>query len=121
MNKADRFAIFLLRLEKANPARSREDALELLSRIMGEVEDEFSGLDRSNFGERMHVYGFAPLFGWKNMESDPCFWDDAARSTHRTYLYNDGRIVITAIKKMHAIVLDKPGFSSAYDKQRKGA
>lgn len=111
MKRADRFNIFLSRLEKATPARSRDDALALMSRIMDEVEDEFSGLDRSNYGERMHVYGFGKGFGWKDMETDPCYWDDAAKASHRTHLYHDGRIVITAIKKLHAVVLAKPGWS----------
>lgn len=109
MKRADRFAIFLARLKKARPAQGREDALALMTRIMDEVEDELSGLDRNNYGERMHVYGFQREFGWKDMDGDPCYWDDSARSTHRTHLYHDGRIVITAIRKMHEVVLDKPG------------
>jgi hypothetical protein len=111
MKRADRFTIFLSRLEKARPAQGREDALALMSQIMDEVEDELSGLDRSNYGERMHVYGFQREFGWKDMDGDPCYWDDSVRATHRTHLYHDGRILITAIKKMHVVVLDKPGIN----------
>lgn len=107
MNKRQRFAIFLLRLSDAPPCRNREDSFALMSRIMNEVEDEYSGVDRSNYRERMRVWDWK--FGWKDLANDPCFWDDSESATHRTHLYHNGRILITAIKSNHAVVLDKPG------------
>ena len=107
MKKHERFDIFLSRLATAAPANSRDAALALMSRIMDEVEEEFSDADRSSFGERMRVWGWD--FGWKNLQTDPCFWDDSAGSTHRTHIYHSGRIVITRIKGGPADVIDKPG------------
>ncbi|MVW64226.1 hypothetical protein GPY61_30295 [Massilia sp. NEAU-DD11] len=107
MNKRERFAIFLSRLNDAPPGQNREDSFTLMSRIMDEVEDELSGVDRSNFGERMRVWGWE--FGWKNLGNDPCFWDDSMSATHRTHIYHNGRILITAIRNNHVVVLDKPG------------
>lgn len=106
-SKRERFAIFLERLKAAPPVDSRERALALMKDIMDRVEDEFSETDRPNYAERMHVWGWG--FEWRNLESDPCYWDDSVAKTHRTQIYHSGRIVITNLKTLPAsIVLDKP-------------
>jgi hypothetical protein len=107
-SKRERFAIFLESLKLASPADSRERALALMKETMDRVEDEFSGTDRTNYSERMHVWDWR--FEWRDMESDPCYWDDSVARTHRTQIYHSGRIVITNLKIAPAsVVLDKPG------------
>lgn len=44
MNKPARLEIFLSRLTKAPPAKSAEEAEELLATLLNQVEDEFSGV-----------------------------------------------------------------------------
>lgn len=109
MQKRERMRIFFERLENAEPAKSRQEALDLMRRIMDQVEDEFSGLPWSNFGQRMHIYGFDRLYNWQNLDGNPCWWDDANSRVHRTELYNDGRIVIKRVNGVPAVMVDKPG------------
>lgn len=115
MQKRERMRIFFERLKAAEPATSRDDALALMKRIMDQVEDEFSGLPWSNFGQRMHIYGFEPLYNWQNLEGNPCWWDDAQSRVHRTELYNDGRIVIKRLSGTSELMLDKPGKAQYVD------
>jgi len=109
MQKNERFSIFINRLRSADPARSRDEALALMKQIMNEVEDEFSGLPRSNFADRMHIYGFDPFYGWQDLDQNPCWWDDSIAKIHRTEIYNDGRIVITRTRGQIGPVIDKSG------------
>jgi hypothetical protein len=112
MNKRERFAIFLEQLMAAPPATSRPEALELVKNTMNQVEDMHSGLPWSNFTERMHVYGFDPLYSWRDLDQDPCYWDDSVAKTHRIYLFHDGRIQIYRLPIANATataILDKPG------------
>jgi len=75
---------------------------------MDQVEDEFSETGRADYSERMHVWGWG--FEWRDLESDPCYWDDSVVKSHRTQIYHSGRIVIGNLKTLPpSIVLDKPG------------
>lgn len=107
MTKTQRFELFLARLTSGPPAQSRQDALDLMSRLMNEIEDEHSGVGRGDFDKRMRVWGWE--FNWKDLQSDPCYWDDSFRSTHRTQIYHSGRIVISRLKHDRAVILDKQG------------
>lgn len=104
--KSERFAIFIRKLTEAPPAGSRDTALALLQRVMDAVEDEHSGKDKTNYTERMHIWGWE--FNWRDLSSDPCYWDDSVAKKHRTQIYYNGRIVITDLKSA-VVVLDKPG------------
>jgi len=106
LSKAHRFDLFLERLSAAPPAADREDALGLLKQTMDAVENEAVGVD-APFGDKMHVYGWE--FQWKNLDSDPCHWDDSWSKVHRTEIYSNGRIVITRLRDPASTVLDKPG------------
>jgi hypothetical protein len=106
--KKERFAIFLERLKAASPVSSRECALELMTEIIDRVEDEFSVTVRSDFSERMHVWRWE--FQWKDLDSDPCYWDDSANRTHRVIIYHSGRIIIKNLKVFPTtVILDKLG------------
>jgi hypothetical protein len=104
--KSSRFAEFIEQLASQRPATSREDAVSLMTRVMNAVEDRH-GLTRGDYTHRMNVF---PLnLGWRNLDADPCYWDDSVTGTHRTQVFNNGRIVITRLKKPVDEVLDKPG------------
>jgi hypothetical protein len=107
MSKRQRFAIFIARLKDAPAVDSRESALELMKHVMDKVEDEHSGTGRTDFSERMHVWGWG--FQWTDLDKDPCCWDDTAGKVHRMQIFNNGRIVITNLKSSGSVVLDKPG------------
>lgn len=105
-SKRERMKVFLERLNEAEPAGSRDEALDLMKRLMKEVEDEHN-MPPQNFAIRMHVWGWK--YDWKNLEGDPCYWIDSWSATHKTEIYRDGRIVISRVKEPTQIVLDKPG------------
>lgn len=44
LSKSERLAKFITALKKAPPASNHDEALELVSRILNEIEDEFSGV-----------------------------------------------------------------------------
>ena len=48
MNIQERLAIFFRRLEATPPATNAEDAMNLVCRLIEEVEDEFCPLPREN-------------------------------------------------------------------------
>lgn len=85
--KAQRFKEFIIRLRAAPAAVNREDALSL--------------------NNKMHVYGWE--FEWKDLDANPCYWDDSWAKVHRTQIYDSGRIVITKLREPGGLVLDKPG------------
>jgi len=105
--KRKRFEMFLTKLKDAPCACSRDGALDLLKQTMIQIEDEYSGTSRTNYSERMHVWSWE--FEWRDLDSDPCYWDDSVSRTHRTQIFHDGRIIITNLKSSAmAVVLDKP-------------
>lgn len=103
----ERFQQFIEKLRAHQPAANRQDAVSLMKRLMKEVED-YHQLPSADFTKRMSVY---PLnCGWRDLESDPCYWDDASTHKHRTFVYNSGRIVIKYVfQGADTLVLDKPG------------
>jgi len=68
MNIQERLAIFFRRLEAAPPAASAEEAMNLVCRLIEEVEDEFCPLPRENppphlrFTGRMYAPGKDRIF-----------------------------------------------------------
>lgn len=106
VNKEKRFGEFIERVAAAPPAASREEALQLLKSVMDAVENEHVGAD-APFDHKMHVYGWE--FQWRNLDSDPCHWDDSWSKKHRTHLYHSGRIVIRRMRAPLKDVLVKPG------------
>lgn len=104
--KFQRFATFITKLQAARNPTSREDAVELMRQVMKAVEDQY-GLP-NDFDYRMHVFPLDANLGWKDLDKDPCYWDDAISKTHRTEVYNSGRIVITRLKPPSHVVLSKP-------------
>lgn len=104
--KSVRFAQFIDELKAARHATDRHDAVALMKEVMKKVEDSH-GLP-NDFDLRMNVFSLEESMGWKDLHSDPCYWDDAASRTHRTEVYNNGRIVITRLKQPTGLVLSKP-------------
>lgn len=104
--KSVRFSEFIENLNKAEPSSSREESLSLMKELMKSVEDKY-GLPTQDLSVRMHVYSWD--FGWKDLDKNPCYWDDSWVQTHRTELYHEGRIVITRLKAPIKTVIDKPG------------
>jgi len=77
-----------------------------MKEAMNFIEDSH-GLDPTNYALRMNVFGLD--IGWRDLDKDPCYWDDAQTKTHRTKVYNNGRIVILRIKGAEELIIDKPG------------
>lgn len=106
-SRTERFKQFIEKLRVHPPASSREDAVSLMKRLMKEVEDS-NQLPPDNYGDRMNVFSLET--GWSDLRCDPCYWNDANTAKHRTYVYNNGRIVIERIKVgEEGLILDKPG------------
>ncbi|MGQ5628754.1 hypothetical protein [Enterobacter cloacae] len=108
-SKYFRFKLFIAELQKHAPASNREEAVSFMKKIMNDIENRYN-LPKNDYITRMHVFGLDCNMGWKDLDSDPCYWDDMEKKNHRTYVYNNGRIVIKNIKvSPELIVLDKPG------------
>ncbi|GKS87487.1 hypothetical protein AVMA1855_25065 [Acidovorax sp. SUPP1855] len=107
-SKSVRFGQFIEQLNSAPAACSREAAFNLMKEVMDLVEDA-NGLPANDYVTRMHVYSMTEFFGWSNLQNDPCSWVDSVVASHRTEIYNNGRIVITRIKSPTCVVLDKAG------------
>lgn len=103
--KKVRFEQFIEKLRNHNPVTNRNDAVTMMKELMKEVEDHHQ-LPTNDHIKRMTVYYLDAGVGWKNLESDPCYWVDHFMK-HRTLVYNSGRIVIEYVKG--GVVLDKPG------------
>lgn len=106
--KAIRFSQFIDRLGRERPATGRCDAHSLMTEVMNNSEDGF-GLERDDYKDRMHVFPLSSDYHWKNIDCDPCYWDDFATAKHRTEIFNNGRIVITLIREPQTVLLDKAG------------
>lgn len=112
LTKQERLELFLQRLLKANPATNHNEAFNLLSNILNEIEDEFTSIPYSP--ERWMTDGrmYPPQ-------------DDSRRSTenanvaryrnraHNTFIGNNGSIKIVYIKN-NIVLLDKPGFDGKF-------
>ena len=99
-----RLADFVEKLNLARPACNRADALELMTKVMDEVEDSYENVPAH---ERMRVFSFD--CNWNDLDKNPCYWDDQASNRHRTYIYDSGRIVIKKLPALDEILIDKLG------------
>ncbi|MGH1577568.1 hypothetical protein [Planktotalea sp.] len=107
-SKAIRFERFIERLRSERRADDRSDAHFLMTEVMNAIEDGY-GFEPNDYSNRMHVFTLSADFDWKNIDDDPCYWDDALSAKHRTEIFNNGRIVITQIHEPKAVLLDKAG------------
>lgn len=112
VDKGTRFREFIERVAAAPPAASREAALQLLKSVMDAVEMQHVGAE-APFEHKMHVYGWE--YEWRDLDSDPCYWDDNWSKKHRTFLYHNGRIVISRMRAPHKEILVKPGLGEEGD------
>jgi len=104
-----RVALFFEKLRIHPPVTNRQEAVSLIKRLLTEIDDA-DGLVPGDFTTRLNILAISADYGWKNIESDPCYWDDNKTKTHRIYLYNSGRIVIERVKEgEERLILDKPG------------
>jgi hypothetical protein len=104
--KSLRFTEFVELLRNERAAVDRDDALSLMTKTMNAVEDSH-GFAPNDFTDRMHVFSWE--FGWKDLDGDPCYWDDAFSGKHRTKIFRNGRILIERRHEPKSAVLDKPG------------
>lgn len=101
-----RISLFFEKMRVHLPVANRQEAVSLIKRLLTEIDDS-DGVTPGDFTIRMSIPALNPELGWKNLESDPCYWDGMS---HRIYLYDNGRIVIERIKiGDERLVLDKPG------------
>ncbi|MGE0708793.1 MAG: hypothetical protein AB7N76_21550 [Planctomycetota bacterium] len=110
-SKGERLAEFLDRLGKAPPAGSAEEALELVNKILDEVEDALSGIPYDPDAAQQLVtdgrmYGPHPSFAseWKDNQDVTRF----AHTRHDTFLQNNGAILIR-LRRPQTVLLAKPG------------
>lgn len=92
LTKRERMKLFFAQLQASGGASNPDEALVLLKSIMDAVEDAHSGFPITNYLERMHAYSFD--LGWVFPANGPRYWDDNSTGRHRTYIWDDGRIVI---------------------------
>lgn len=91
--KQERLEIIFEKLRSEPPVSNRNQANDLICKVVNEVEDEETGLPldfNSNSG-RMFFYSFV-IDQWENLHSDPARLD--LNGKHVVELYNDGSIVI---------------------------
>jgi len=109
MNIHERLEIFFQRLEAAPPAANAEEAMNLVCRLIEDVEDEFCPLPRENpspkdFSGRM----YAPQAD--HMDPTPAGGLKAGTRRHLIYCGTDGRITIL-LRRSRSIALAKKGKS----------
>lgn len=91
--KQERLEIIFEKLRSEPPISNRNQANDLICKVVNEVEDKETGLPldfNSNSG-RMFFYSFS-IDQWENLDSDPARLD--LNGKHVVELYNNGSIVI---------------------------
>lgn len=108
--KAERLAEFLDRLSKAPPASTAEEALELVNRILNEVEDRLSGIPYDPDAARQLVtdgrmYGPHPSFASAWPKQGVIRY---AHTRHDTFVQSNGAILIR-LRRPAKVLVSKPG------------
>lgn len=108
--KGERLAEFLDRLGKAPPASTAEEALELVNRILNEVEDRLSGIPYDPDAAQQLVtdgrmYGPHPSFASSWTKQGMTRY---AHTRHDTFIQDNGAILIR-LRRPPKVLLSKPG------------
>lgn len=108
--KGERLAEFLLRLGQAPPASSAAEAVELVNRILSEVEDRLSGIPYDPAAARQLVtdgrmYGPHPSFASSWPKPGVTRY---AHTKHDTFIADNGAILIR-LRRPLTVLLSKAG------------
>lgn len=93
----------LSRVNAAPPAHDRNFAHKLVKDILEDVEDAFTSLPQ-NHPDRMRFFSLG-MDIWQDEDKNPTH---VQLNNYRTYIYDDGSIVIERISENRTI-LNKPG------------
>ena len=110
-SKGERLAEFLDSLAKAPPASSTEEALELVNRILNDVEDRLSGVAYDHDAARQLVTD-GRMYGPHASFASP--WRDNpgvtryAHARHDTFIQDNGAVLIR-LRRPAKVLLSKPG------------
>jgi hypothetical protein len=109
-SKGERLAVFLDRLSKAPPASTSQEAVELVNRILDDVENALSGIPYDPAAARQSVvdgrmYGPHSYFAraWKTQGVTRY-----VHAGHDTFIQENGAILIR-LRKPANVLLSKPG------------
>lgn len=110
-SKDERLAEFLARLAKAPPASSAQEALELVNKILNEVEDRLSGVPYDPDAARQLVTDgrmYGPHASFASAWSDKKKVTRYAHARHDTFVQDNGAVLIR-IRRPAKVLLSKPG------------
>ncbi len=106
-----RIALFYERLDRLPPFTSHDHALQEISRILTEIEDEYSGTarDPTDMPEvtRGRMYPPHPLYAKPTGTTDVILY---TQKGHRTYIGNGGAVLITN-RKTELVEFEKLGMN----------
>ncbi len=107
MRKDERFQEFIKRLEETEPVGSDEEAFQMLSNILNDVEDELSNIPYSPSQWMNDGRMYPPQLDNKRATGNPEV-DRYRSKQHNTYFGSNGAIKIMTIKS-NEVVINKAG------------
>lgn len=124
LSKAERLAVFFDRLERAAPPANHDEAMQLLTVALNDVEDEFSGIpsDPSQSGTDGRMYPPEERFRYTKWERPGVFC--YRQVAHATFVAENGAVEIRSRQgaDLGSIAFEKPGKDkrkvSAYESTR---
>jgi hypothetical protein len=99
--------MFVERLEAAPPARSGDEGLALVARILNEVEDEHSGVEYSPDAWKDDGRMYPPTEDNRREVSDLPSLRRYRSAKHNTFIGLNGSVLIQDLQG--EVLLDKPG------------
>jgi hypothetical protein len=107
--KKERFRIFLRRLKAAKCATSADEALQLLSTILNDTEDEFSNVPHNPHAWQNDGRMYPPQEDNRRRVPGHPALRRYRSARHNTFIGSNGSIRIETCAQRPEILLDKPG------------
>lgn len=86
------FAVYVRKLEHQPAPTNREEAFKLITTYWRETMLEYGA--SAEWAREYDAAGMTEKDGWKNLDADPCYWDNHYKQRIRIYVHRNGTIVI---------------------------
>ena len=86
------FSVFLTKLQQHPVPTNRDEAFQAIKTCWSE-----SMLAYGASTEWLHAYLATTMTeecGWRNLDADPCYWDNQYRQSIRIYVHRNGTIIM---------------------------
>lgn len=86
------FAVYVRKLEAQPIPTDRETASQLIHSFWRETMMEYGASEK--WAREFDATGMTEKDGWKNLDADPCYWDNQYQKKIRIYVHNNGTIIM---------------------------